>query len=533
MTGAAALPNDIDTLKALLLERDRVILDRDRIIREITNKLSWSEEKLQALELRYFGKKSEKYTPGEDKQNRLFDEAEAYADDSAQGIIEKVAVPAHERKKRGRKPKIDTLPVHEVIHELPDHDRACTCCGETRPEIGEDRTSEFDLVPAHVMKIVHVRRKYGPCTCESFAASGSRSIIVAPGPAKVVPGSDFTNRTIALFLTGKFADAVPFYRMAKILDRAGLVISRAALCKLAMSVGRSVADLIDLMNRDIVRSPVMLMDETTLKVLRNGEGPPGKSYMWVALGYLDGKPIHRFAYHAGRDGAFADTLLKGFSGYLQTDGYGGYHHLAGVGGIIHVSCFAHMRRKFVEAWEVAGKKGIAKEAIDLIARIYRIENELRGSMEAGTIDASVFLAARKERIGKVFGEFRTWLMDRALVVAPENKLGKAIAYAQHEFDDAIRFIEHPDLRPDTNLVENSIRPFVIGRKNYLFSGSPRGAHTSAGLYSLIQTAKANGHEPFAYLCYLFDRLPLCTTDQEREALLPYRLDPSTSKAYVA
>jgi len=168
------LPDDIETLKALLR-------DRDRIIREITNKLSWSEEKLQALELRYFGKKSEKYSPSEDKQNRLFDEAEAHADDAAQGVIEKVAVPAHERKKRGRKPKLDTLPVREVIHELPDRDRACPCCGETRPEIGEERTSEYSIVPAHAMKLVHVRKKYGPCTCGNFASSGSKSVISAAG----------------------------------------------------------------------------------------------------------------------------------------------------------------------------------------------------------------------------------------------------------------------------------------------------------------------------------------------------------------
>ena len=300
------------------------------------------------------------------------------------------------------------------------------------------------------MKIVHIRKKYGPCTCENFEASGSKPVLTAPGPARVVQGSDFTNRTIALFLTAKFADAARFYRMAKILDRASLVISRAALCKLAMSVGRSVADLIDLMNRDIVRSPVILMDETTLKVLRNGEGLAGKSYMWVSVGYLDGKPIRRFAYHSGRDGAFADTLLAGFSKYLQTDGYSGYDHLAGNSRIIHVACFAHIRRKFVGAWKVAGKKGIAKEAIDLIARIYRVENELRRSLDLKTIDVEGFLSARKERLGTIFGEMRAWLMDRALIVAPECKLGKAIVYAQHEFDDAIRFIEHPCLRPDTN-----------------------------------------------------------------------------------
>lgn len=514
MQAVAELPNDIDALKG--------------IIQNLYSKLSWAEEKIRALELRYFGRRSEKYSPEEDKQNRLFDEAEAHADESAPPVVETVAVQSHARKRRGRKPKADNLPVREEIHEPAESERVCPCCGEARPEIGEERSSEYDLVPAHVVKIVHVRKKYGPCSCEGFRAAGKPDVVAAAGPGKIVPGSDFTNRTIAFFLTAKYQDAIPFYRMEKMLGRSGLVVSRAGLCKLAVSAGRAIGDLIERMNRDIAASPVMLMDETTVQVLKEGADPPGKkSYMWVAVGFREGKPIHRFAYHPSRSGSFADELVKGFSGYLQTDGYSGYDHLEGRKDIVHVGCFAHIRRKFVEAWETAGRTGPAKEAVDLIARIYAAESNLRGKLEAGAMDAEQFRALRAVALAPIFEELRAWLLSKSYQAAPQSKLGMAVSYAQKVFDRAIRFVDHPLLTPDTNRVENAIRPFVVGRKNWLFSGSPGGAHASAGLYSLIETAKANGHEPYAYLCHLFDALPNCSTDAEREALLPYRLDPSS------
>lgn len=527
MTTGAVLPNDIELLKTMILERDRIVRQKDRQIAELTEIVSWSEEKLRAWELRFFGRKSEKATAEEEKQNRLFDEAEAGSDDTVVQVVEKVSVPAHERAKKGRRKKVDALPVREVLHQLHETERACPCCGEARPEIGEERTSEYDLVPAHLLKIVHIRKKYGPCSCAVFASSGMARVVAAVGPAKIVKGSDFSNRSIAFFLTGKYADAIPFYRMTKLLDRAGLVVSRATLCNLAIAAGRSLGDLIESMNRDIASSPVMLMDETTVQALKSGEGPPGKSYMWVAVGYREGKPIKRFAYHASRSGSFADQLLKGFSGYLQTDGYSGYAHLEGVPGITRVGCFAHIRRRFVEAWEVAGKTGRAKEAVDLIAKIYRIERECREALKVQALDEASFLLQRTAALGPVFAELRSWLASRSYDTVPQSKLGQAVSYAQGQIDAAVRFAGHALLTPDTNAVENAIRPFVIGRKNWLFSGSPHGAHASAGLYSLIETAKANGHEPYKYLVHLFDNLPRCCSQEEKEALLPYRLDPSS------
>jgi transposase len=523
------LPDDVETLKSMLLA-ERIA--KDTRIAELETKLTWAEEKYRAMALRHFGRKSEQYSPEEDKQNRLFDEAEAYASEDDPPVAEKISVPAHERKK-GRKPKVDGFPVREVIHELSAEDRLCPCCGEPRPEIGEDKTTEYDLVPAHVVKIVHRRKKYGPCACEAFLASTAARVVSAQGPAKIVPGSDFTNRSIAFFLTAKYSDAIPFYRMERMLARSGLLVSRSGLCKLAVSVGRAIGDLVAMMNEDLARSPVLLMDETTVQVLKEGLGPPGKkSYLWAVLGYTDGKPIHRFAYHPSRSGSFADALLTGFSGYLQTDGYTGYSHLAGEPHLVLVGCFAHIRRKFVTAWETAGKTGISKEAIDIIARIYRIEAESRAALDDKRIGEAEFLARRKAALEPVFTQLRSWLMKAMLDVAPQSQLGKAIAYAQQFFDRAIRFVDHPLLRPDTNAVENAIRPFVVGRKNWLFSGSPLGAHASAGLFGLIETAKANGHEPYAYLAQLFDALPRCQTKEDTRALLPYHLEPSSYRGNV-
>ncbi len=514
------LPENVELLKAMLrAERDRNS--------ELERKLVWAEEKYRTMELRYFGRKSENYTAEEDKQNRLFDEAETYTSDTAPPVEFKVLVPTHERNKRGRKPKFEAAERIEIVHDLTDEEKTCPCCGEMRSSIGEDRTSEYDLVPAHVVEHVHIMKKYGPCSCEAFANSGVPTIVSAKGPAKIVSGSDFTNRTTAFFMTAKYADAIPFYRMEKMLARDGLIVSRAALCNQAVAVGRAIGDLLETMDRDIRSSPVILMDETTVQVLKDERGSPGrKSYMWISRGYRDRRPIHLFRYHPTRSGEFAAKLLEGYRGYLQTDGYAGYNRIGESPGIIHVGCFAHIRRKFFEAWETAGKTGIAQEALEHIRKIYAVEVEFRSRLDSGSIGADAFVALRQDRIMPIINEFRNWLDAAFRSVAPQSALGKAVSYALGQIHFAARFLDHELLTPDTNAAENAIRPFVVGRKNWLFSGTPLGAHASAGIYSLIETAKANGHEPFYYLAHLFNQLPLCSSFEDREALLPYRLSPS-------
>ena len=528
-TIATDLPNDIETLKAIILAQQNSLMLKDIDLQEKDRQILWEREKFRALEMRYFGHSSEKQHIKKDAQYFLFDEAESHAADESEPVAATTTVVSHERKKAGRKPKDIPLPILEKVHELPEADRQCPCCGKERAVIGEERTSEFDLVPAHVVKIVHLRRKYGPCDCDSFTDSDESPVLIAAGPVKIVPGSDFTNRTTAFFMTAKYADAIPFYRMEKMLARSGLLVTRAALSKQAISVGRAIGDLSDLMNRDLLNSPVMLMDETTVQVLgEKDKSNESKSYMWVMRGYKGDKPMLRFAYHPSRSGSVAENLLTGFKGfYLQTDGFDGYNRFDGRPDLVHVGCFAHIRRKFVSAWEVAGKKGIAKEAVNIIAQLYRTESELREKLKDKHIDPDTFTIRRKALVEPILAEFRDWLMAASLSVAPQSALGKAISYAQAIFPRASRYIDHSMMTPDTNAVENAIRPFVIGRKNWLFSGGPRGAHASASIYSLTETAKANGHDPYFYLSHVFDRLPVCCTEAEKKALLPYNLSPET------
>ena len=220
-------------------------------------------------------------------------------------------------------------------------------------------------------------------------------------------------------------------------------------------------------------------------------------------------------------------FLKGYSGYLQTDGYAGYSQAGEAPGIIHVGCMAHIRRKFFDADKVSGASGDAAEFLSMISTFYHTESLLRQRYEAKELGEAAFLTERRSVQEPQLVAMHEWLRSRSQSVTPSSGLGKAVSYALGQWDQVVRYLEHALLTPDNNAVENAIRPFVLGRKNWLFSNTQAGAHTSAGLYSLIETAKANGHEPYKYLCYLFDLLPKAKTPEERLSLLPYRLDPSS------
>lgn len=514
-----ALPDDIASLKALVMaQRSEIAM--------IKNQLIWEQEKYRSLSARYFGSSSEKQKIDPTQGVLEFNEAEVYSSEGEKPVAV-IEVAAHDRKKSGRKPRREDIETEEIVHDLPEDEKRCSCCGELRPEMGVQTSSEYELIPAHVVRKLHIRKQYGQCRCEGFATSGQKAVLTAPGVAKIVPKSDFTNQTIAFFMIGKYADAVPFYRMVKILARSGLDVSRGTLCNLAINVGRSIQDLIDQMWVDVLKSPVILMDETTVQVLHEANRPAEvKSFMWVTCGYRKDQKIVLFHYHPSRKKTVPTQSLEGFSGYLQTDGYAGYNEVGSRDEIRHIGCFAHIRRAFVEAQKVGGgSEGKAEEMIALISKIYAIERRLRERYEKQELDAQGFIEKRRKELESVFTEIRLWLSRMSLSVAPSTKLGQAISYAQGQLDKAERFVEHELLTPDTNRVENAIRPFVVGRKNWEFSASPLGAHASAAIYSLIETAKANGHDPYRYFCYLFDELPKTSVLEDKQKLLPYHLQP--------
>jgi transposase len=255
-----------------------------------------------------------------------------------------------------------------------------------------------------------------------------------------------------------------------------------------------------------------------------------KSYMWLFRGGPPGKTAVIFRYDPSRNGKVAKDFLGDYHGYVQTDGFGGYNFLDTQTGIVHIGCWAHIRRKFVEVIKAAEKivdvsndedKGKAGEAIKFISKLYRIE---RNACVRG-LDAESVRQLRQQESGPVLDDFERWLKVNALKVPPRCLLGKAIIYALKQWPRLIRYLGDGNVRMDNNLAENAIRPFVVGRKNWLFSGNPEGASASATLYSIIETAKANGLEPYHYLVYLFERLPFAQSNEALKELLPQNLTP--------
>jgi transposase len=531
--GTECIPENVEELRALVVSlRDELEMarrDRENGIRRLAETetlLEREKAKYEDLKREIFGRKSEKIATDDPHQGELFNEAErdgnaAPKEQPVQIVRRRVG------KSGGRRRPAPELERIEKLHDLSDVDKLCPCCGGSRPRIGEERSEEVEIVPARAVVVVHVRPKYGPCACEYFEGSGAKAIVHALAPPKILPGSLFSNRSIAFFLVGKYADGLPFHRQEKVIARLGLDIARGTMARLAMRVGTAVSPILEIMQRDIRGSPVVRMDETPVQVLKEpGRRPESESRMWVAMGYREGRPILLFAYNQSRSGKVAEAILGDYQGCLQTDGYSGYTKLGERPGIMHVGCWAHIRREFHHVYESQEHSPLALEAIKLIRELYHIEATLRERFEGGTITAGEFLARRKAETAPVFAQFLLWLHEHRTQVPPRSPLGAAMTYALGQYDRATRYVEHVLMTPDNNLVENAIRPFVIGRKNWLFCDTPGGAWASATLYSLVETARANGHEPYRYLCHLFEKLPGSKSPGAIEALLPYRLKPT-------
>jgi transposase len=370
------------------------------------------------------------------------------------------------------------------------------------------------------LKVIrHVRPKYACKNCEGL--EDEHPVKIASMPPQIVEKGIATPGLLAYVLVSKFCDAIPFYRQETLFARIGVELSRTDFCNWAVQVGRAADPLMQVFLDEICAGPVVQMDETYLQVMKERDrADTSKSYMWVMRGGPPAAPLILYRYHPSREARIPLGYLSGFKGHLQTDGYEGYAAVGTLPDIIHVGCWAHCRRKFDEAAHASGKSGSAHEALSRIGKLYHIERELR----AQKLPDDDFVQMRKERILPILADFRQWLEIRATQVPPSTHLGKALHYALGQWEKLVRYLDSPYLTPDTNHVENAIRPFVVGRKNWLFSGSPRGAHASATLYSLIQTAKTNGIEPYRYLRYLFTKLPLAKSREDYLALTPHHLD---------
>jgi transposase len=494
------------------------------------------EEQLRLASAERFAPKSEKLASLD--QHELFNEAEALTplSDVEPAPAAEIAVPAHTRDRGKRRPIDARLPRVRIEHDIPDAQKTCPCgCQLTR--IGEVTSEQFDIVPATARVLQHVRFKYACRDCEGTSHDG-KAVITAPLPAQPIPKSNASPGLLAYIATAKYQDGIPLYRLEGILARSSIEVPRATSANWMIKAGALVTPLINLLSDTQLGYDVLQMDETGVQVLKEaGRAADTKSYMWVRRSNEPGKPIVLFDYVPSRAGAVPLHILDDYKGYLQTDGYAGYDKPGARDGVMHVGCLAHARRKFFDAvkaqhkvgampkacFQHDGEKGLAPQALLLIRKLYAIEKTAR---EAKLTSAKRH-ALRREQARPIWTELRAWL-DRSLGAAPPQSLtGKAINYLASEWPRLIRCLDDGRIEVDNNLCENAIRPFVMGRKAWLFSDTPRGAEASAKLYSLIETAKACGLEPITYLRHIFEKLPQAATLADLEALLPWAIAKPT------
>lgn len=437
-----------------------------------------------------------------------------------------MTVPEHQRRKRGRKPLPADLPRETVVHDIPEEQKVCVH-GQERPMIGEEVSEQLEVVPAQVKVIRNVRLVYGGCPLCGGSAEDGPGVVTAAGPEQMIPKGLPTAGTLAQVVVAKFVDATPLYRQEEQFHRMGIELGRGTMCGWVMQTAAACSGLLDLLAEELRRGPVIQIDETTVQVLKEpGRKAQTPSYMWVFRGGEPGQPVLIYQYRPTRSGTVAAEMLGDYQGYVQTDGFSGYDFLDRRPGVTHLGCLVHVRRKFVEVQKASGPSpgAVARSDTEKILRwiggLYKIEEEVQSLAP----DWVRMAALRREREGPLLDKIHARMKALSGCTPPNGLLGKAVRYGLDQWPRVVRYLEDGRLRPDNNLIENAIRPFVVGRRNWLFYDQPEGAAAGAVLYSLIETAKASNLDPYSYLRHLFERLPATRTQEQRRALLPWNVD---------
>jgi len=487
------------------------------------------KERYELLMYQKFMRSAEKLK-ADDKQPPLFTEEEKQPETTEPVKPEEMTeVKSFKRHKAGRKPIDPNIKREVIIIDIPESEKTCAC-GAKLTRIGEETSEKLHMIPPRAFVIQTVRLKYACRKCEGTEDEDSPTVRIMPVGPSIIPKGIATPSLLSTIMTQKYEDHLPFFRQEKQFERIGVSISRQDMANWQQQVFKTLAPLFILLKAIIKTGPVMRMDETPVLVMRELKSDGKKrddasnSYMWLTLGGPPDKTVAWYEYRQTRAGENAKEFLEGYSGYLQTDGYIGYDSaVKDMPGIIHVGCFAHVRRKFFEAEKISEQGKTAKEALEYIRKLYRIERELREEKEKRKLADEEFVKKRKEQAEPVLNDFKTWLLNHVDKIPPSLLLGKAIEYSLGQWDKLVRYLESPYLTPDNNASENAIRPFVIGRKAWMFNQSPDGAKSSCGMYTLIQTAKLNGLQPFDYLMKLFEEAPLALTLDAWEKLLPWNI----------
>lgn len=501
------LPITQETLSALhdIIEKKSLVIEQQDV------RIRMLEEFLRLEKSKRFRHSSEK-CPG---QSELFNEAELAACDAVEQTQEPEQSETDEtpkKKKPGRKGFSDNIPREQFHINLSDDEKA----GAINTFYSKVK-EELDIVPAKVRIIEYMQEK------AIYLDDGQRKIKSASLPKHPLGKAMASIGLLAYIIVAKYMDGLPLYRLEGILKRYGGDVTRTSMASWIIRLAELCQPLIHVMRAHQQSGSFIQMDETRIQVLKEeGFVPTGNKYMWVTLGGPPETPVIIFDYDPSRGHEVPLRLLDGYQGYLQTDGYSGYDAASKKLKLVQVGCWDHCRRKFKETQlaQPTSKKGTqtkADIALLKIGKLYRIERKIK------TLSADEKKEIRQKQSLPILADLKVW-MDQNKGKSPKDSLiSKAFTYMENQWPKLVRYCDDGNLPISNILAENAIRPFVIGRKAWLFSDTPKGAHASGVFYSLCESAKANGVDPYSYFYYIFKRLPYAETVEDIEALLPWRV----------
>jgi len=530
MLDLQSLPSDAEKLKEIIvtqfLSHQKEIKLREEKLQIQENKIKkrdkWIDQLTEALRLARmarFACTSEKLPSN---QSELFNEVELVAkEEAAEGVevdeeLSEVNSEVSDSLPRKVRPKRKALPAHlvreEVILDLSDTEKVCEKDGSALKEIASEISEQLDYVPAQMKVIRWIRKKYVcPCCDET--------IKTASLPEKILPKSNAAPGLLAYIATSKYVDALPLYRLNQMFKRMDVDLPRNTMASWMIALREKLQPLYNLMEEDLLSSDYVCADETVVQVLKEeGKKAESKSYMWVRARPGE-NPIILFDYDPTRSGEVPKRLLKDFKGYLQVDGYAGYDGVCSNPEITRVGCMAHVRRKFFDSYKVNKKVGgPAEYVLGQIKLLYKIEEAIKEKK------VEEKKRMREEEALPILSALKQWIDENESKYPPQSLIGKALTYAKNQWKHLLQYTREGKLNIDNNFTENRIRPFAVGRKNWLFSDSVEGAEASGMIYSILQTARGNGLEPYAYLKHLLTELPKAKTLEKIEKLLPHKID---------
>lgn len=499
---------------------------------EATQMLLDHYEELYRLEKqKKYGRSSETQIDGQMSLDdlMLFNEAEALREPINIEPTAEDLVPEKKPTRKPRKKKLKALPVRDIVYELSPQEQICPNCGSPLHEMKEEVHVEIEVIPASVHVVRHVTKVYACRNCEK---NKTAAIIKAPGaPIPVIEKSVASPSLLSYFMSGKYVDGTPYFRQEVTMKARRIPVTRNNMCNWSIKVaGDYFKPLTDFMRKILYEDHVIHCDETYVQVLNEPDRPAtGKSYVWVtaSAAFQKEHKIALYNYTQSRAASEARKVLAGYKGYIMCDGYAGYDALKKVGkngeppmDVELVACMVHVRRKFTEALSLIRpqdrKNTSAQEAVNKITRIFQIDNRFND------MEPAKRKTAREEQLRPALEDFFAWVNEEAEISLPKTKYGQALEYAQKQKDKVMCVLEDGRLELDNNLAERTVKPFVIGRKNWLFSNTPQGADASCTIYSIVETAKLNNLIPYEYMKYLLEQMPGKRLNEEfLEQLLPW------------